>query len=154
MPYAELQKYLPESVDGYTPAEAPAGSSQNMGAFSMSTAEQTFTGPAGADGNAPNIHVAIVDYGGSEAGSAMMGAPIMMMNLSQEDAHQRNNTLKMDVPYTWAAENYNKDSKEAKVTAVTRYRYMITVEARNQSEDKSEMVKTMAADIAKKFDGK
>jgi hypothetical protein len=154
MPYAELQKMLPTSVDGYTPAEAPGGSSQNMGGFSMSTAEQTFTGTAGADGNAPSIHVTLVDYGGTQAGSAMMGAPMMMMNVSSDDAHQRSGTLKLDVPYTWAAENYNKDSKQASVTAITRYRYMITVEARNQSEDKSEMVKTLAADIAKKFEGK
>jgi hypothetical protein len=37
--------------------------------------------------------------------------------------------LTMDTPYTWGSEEYNKDSKDAKVTAITRYRYVITVEA-------------------------
>ena len=37
---------------------------------------------------------------------------------------------------------------------VTRYRYMVTVEARNQGEDRSKMVLDLAESIAKKFDGK
>jgi hypothetical protein len=153
MPYAELQKFLPSSIDGYSPAEEPSGSSQNMAGFSMSQAAQTFAGTAGADGNAPSIVVTIVDFGGTEAGYGMMALP-MMMNMSQEDAHRRSGTIKSDVPYTSGLEDYNKDTKEAKVTYLTRYRYMITVEAKNQAEDQTAMVKTVAEDIAKKFDGK
>lgn len=151
--YTELQKRLPSAPDGYTAAEEPGGSSQSMGGFSMSQAEQKFTMPAGADGNAPTIEVTLVDFGGTQAAYGMMALP-MMMNVSSEDAHHRMSTIKVDIPYSWASEEYNKDSKEAKVAIVTRYRYLVTVEARNQAEDQSEMVKRLATDLARKFEGK
>lgn len=153
MPYAELQKFLPSAPSDYAAAEAASGSSQSMGAFSMSQTEQTFTKPAGADGTAPTIKVGIVDFGGTQAAYGMMALP-MMMNMSQEDAHRRMQTLKLSAPHTWGSEEYNKDDKSSKVTLITRYRYMITVEALNQGEDKSSMVKSLAEDIAKKFEGK
>jgi hypothetical protein len=153
MGYAELQEYLPAPPSGYEPVGEPEGFSQSMGGFSMSQAEQTFTRPADADGNAPSIQVTLVDFGGSEVAYGMMALP-MMMNISQEDAHRRMRTLTMDTPYTWASEEYNKDSKDAKVTAVTRYRYLITAEASNQTEDRSQWVKDLVEDIAKKFEGK
>ena len=151
--YTELQKALPPSPNGYTPSGEPSGSSQNMGGFSMSQAEQEYSGPAGAEGSAPGIQVTIVDFGGTQAGYGVLAAP-MMMGFSQEDAHSRMRTIKIDVPYTWGSEEYNKDNKTAKVTAVTRYRYLITVEARNQSDDQTEMVKGLVEEIARKFEGK
>jgi len=152
--YSELQKALPPSPNGYTPSGEPSGSSQSMGGFSMSQAEQDYSGPAGAaEGNAPSIHITIIDFGGTQAGYGMLAAP-MMMAFSQEDAHSRTRTITIDVPYTWGSEEYNKDSKTAKVTAVTRYRYVITVEARNQADDQSAMAKSLAEEIAKKFEGK
>ncbi len=153
MGYADLQKFLPAAPDGYAAEAEPEGSSQSITGFSMSTAEQTFTRPAGAEGSAPSIKVTIVDFGGTQAAYGLMALP-MMMNISQEDAHQRMGTLKMDTPYTWASEEYNKDTRDAKVTVVTRYRYSIAVEARNQSSDESAMVKRLAEDIAKSFAGK
>lgn len=154
MPYAELQKFLPSSPSGYTPAGEPSGSSQSMGAFSMSQVEQSYAAPAGADGNAPTIQVTLVDFGGTQAGYGMLAAPLMMMNYSREDAHSRMQTVKLDVPFTWGSEEFNKDDKTAKVTGVTRYRYVITVEARNQADDQSAAVKRLVEEIAKKFDGK
>jgi hypothetical protein len=151
--YSDLQKALPPSPNGYTPSGEPSGSSQNMGGFSMSQAEQEYSGPAGTEGNAPSINITIVDFGGTQAGYGMLAAP-MMMGFSQEDAHSRMRTIKIDVPYTWGSEEYNKDNKTAKVTAVTRYRYLITVEARNQADDQTDMVKGLVEDIAKKFEGK
>ena len=153
MGYAELQGFLPSPPSGYEPAGEPEGFSQSMGGFSMSQAEQTFTRPVGADGTAPSIQVTLVDFGGTEVAYGMMALP-MMMSFSREDAHQRITTLDMETPYTWASEEYDKDSKDAKVTAVTRYRYLITVEATNQTEDRSAWVKDLVEDIARKFEGK
>lgn len=153
VPYAELQKLLPAAPSDYKAAEEPSGSSQSMGGFSMSQAEQTFTKPAAADGSVPTIKVGIVDFGGTQAAYGMMALPLMM-NMSSEDAHHRMQTLKMDLPYTWGSEEYNKDDKSSTVTLVTRYRYVITVEARNQGEDMSAMAKAMAQEIAKQFEGK
>ncbi len=153
MPYAELQKLLPTEVSGYTASEAPDGSSQSMGGFSMSQTRQRWTGTAGADGSTPEVEVTLVDFGGTQQGYAMMAGPLMM-GFSQEDAHHKAGSVKVDIPHTAGWEEFNKDTKNAKFTAMTRYRYMITVEARNQGDDQSKMVRAMAEDIAKKFDGK
>lgn len=153
IPYTELQKLLPSAPSGYSAAEEPSGSSQSMGAFSMSQAEQKYVMPADAEGNTPTIEVTLMDLGGTQAAYGMMALP-MMMNISQEDAHHRMRSLKMDAAHTWGSEEYNKDNKDAKVTVVTRYRYAITVEARNQKDDQSAMVKDLAESIAKQFDGK
>jgi hypothetical protein len=154
VPYSELQEVLPASPNGYAPSGEPSGSSQSMGGFSMSQVEQTYSAPAGAaEASAPSINITIVDFGGTQAGYGMLAAP-MMMAYSQEDAHSRTRTIKMDVPYTWGSEEYNKDSKTAKVTALTRYRYVITVEARNQADDQTAMAKSLAEAIAKTFEGK
>ncbi len=153
MPYAALEKMLPSAPSGYKSKEDPSGSSNSNGAFSMSTAEQTFEQPAGADGRIPTVKVSIVDFGGTQTAYSMMALP-MMMNISSEDAHQRMGTLKMSPAYTWASEEFNKDDKSAKVTAITRYRYVVSVEATNQSSDQSAMVKSLAEDVVKKFEGK
>ena len=153
MPYAELQKLLPESIAGYSKAEEPAGSSQSMGAFSMSDAEQRYTAGPGADGIEPMIDVKIVDFGGTEGAYGMFALP-MMMNIQREDAHSRMRTLTLGPKYTWASEDFNKDSKDARITAITRYRYAITVEANNQHDDQSEMIKKIVEQIVREFENK
>ena len=153
MPYAELQKFLPASVDGYTPREEPSGQSQAMPGFSMSQAEQTWVAEAGADGNTPEVQITLIDFGGTQQGYAMMAAPLMM-NFSQEDAHRRIGSVKIDVPHSAGWEEFDKDTKSTKLTAITRYRYVITVEARDRGEDQSAMAKALAEAIAKKFEGK
>jgi hypothetical protein len=153
MGYEDLQKFLPSAPSGYSPEADPSGSSQSMGAFSMATAEQRFVKPAGADGATPTLIVTLIDFGGTEGAYGMMALP-MMMNLSQEDAHQRMKTMKLDLPYSWGSEEYNKDTRDAKFTVMTRYRYVITVDARHHGSDESEMVRRLAEDIARKFEGK
>jgi hypothetical protein len=153
MSYEDLQKFLPSAPGGYQVSGEPSGSSQTMTGFSMSQAEQEYSKPAGEDGNAPTVSVKIVDFGGSQMAYGLMALP-MMMNLSQEDAHHRMKTITMNTPYSWASEEYDKDNKDSKVTVVTRYRYIITVEASNQSDDQTDMVKSLADDIASKFEGK
>lgn len=153
MPYVELQKQLPTSISGYTAREAPSGSQQTMAGFSMSQAEQTWVKEADAQGMTPEIQVTVIDFGGTQQGYAMMAAP-MMMGFSQEDAHHRVGSTKVDVPYTGGWEEFDKDTKNAKITAITRYRFVIAVEARNSGEDQSAMVKKLAEEIAKKFEGR
>ena len=153
MPYVELQKQLPASIDGYTAKEAPGGSQQSMGGFSMSQAEQTWVKAPNAEGTTPEIHITVVDFGGTQQGYAMMAAP-MLMGFSQEDTHRRVGSVKVDLPYTGGWEEFDKDTKNAKFTAITRYRFAVTVEARNSGEDQSAMVKQLAGEIAKKFEGK
>ncbi len=56
MPFADLEKYLPQSVDGYT-AEKPDGASVNMGKMSYSGANIRFK-----KDNGDWVKVSIVDY--------------------------------------------------------------------------------------------
>jgi hypothetical protein len=153
MSYTELQKYLPDAPSGYSKAEEPGGSSQSIGSFSMSEAEQKYVAAADANGNTPTIRVKIVDFGGTEGAYGMFALP-MMMNIKQEDAHRRMGTIQLGPEHTWASEEFNKDNKDAKVTAITRYRYVITVEADNQSEDQSDMVRKLTEKLARRFEGK
>src|ERR1035437_195609 len=56
LPYAELQKYLPESIDGYK-ADKPGGASINMQKISYSSADVQFKNDKGG-----HIKVTIIDY--------------------------------------------------------------------------------------------
>lgn len=153
MPYAELQKFLPASIAGHTPREEPTGSQQAMAGFSMSQTSQTWVEAPNASGTSPEIEVTIVDFGGSQQGYAMMAAP-MMMGFSQEDARRRVGSIKVDVPHAGAWEEFDKENKDAKITAIARYRFVITVESRHKGEDQSALVKSVAEEVARKFDGK
>lgn len=153
MSYTELQKYLPDAPSGYTKAEEPGGSSQSIGAFSMSEAEQKYVGPPDANGNAATIRVKLVDFGGTESAYGMFALP-MMMNIKQEDARRRMGTIALGPEHTWASEEFNKVNKDAKITAITRYRYVITVEAENQTEDQSDMVRRFTEQVVRRFEGK
>lgn len=152
IPYTELKGFLPTSLDGYTAQGGASGSQQSMGAFSMSQASQTWE-RTGGDGNTPAIEITLVDFGGTEQGYAMMAAPLLM-NYSQEDDHHRIGSVPIDVPHASGWAEYNKDDHDTKVTVVARYRFLITVEARGQSDDQSATVKAVAEEIARKFDGK
>jgi len=153
MSYTELQKFLPDAPSGYAKAEEPGGSSQSIGAFSMTEAEQKYVGQADADGNTPTIQVKLVDFGGTEGAYGMFAMP-MMMNIKQEDARRRMGTIALGPKHTWASEEFNKVNKDAKVVAITRYRYMITVEAENQTADQSDMVRKFTEQVVRRFEGK
>lgn len=153
MPYAQLHEFQPTEIDGYTREGDPSGSQQAMPGFSMSQSEQRWVGAAGGDGVTPEVMVTLTDFGGTELGYAMMAAP-MLMGFSREDDRQRVGSTAIDVPQASGWEEYDKQTRDAKVTAVARYRYVITVEARNQTEDQTEMVRRLATEIARKFEGK
>jgi hypothetical protein len=152
MDYKALQAML-VVPDGYTADGGPEGSSTAMAGFAMSEAKQKYVGPAGADGTTPRIDVDIIDFGGSQMGYSMLAMP-MMMNLSQEDDKRRMRTVKLGPEYTWASEEYDKQDHSSKVTAVTRYRYVVTVNAQSQTSDQSAAVTKFTEQVVKKFDGK
>jgi len=153
MSYTALQAFLPDAPSGYTKAEEPSGSSQTIGTFSMTEAEQEYVGATDAEGNALRIRVKLADFGGTEGAYGMFALP-MMMNISQEDAHHRMRTITLGPEHTWGSEEFDKDNKNSKVTAVTRYRYLITVEAENQRDDQTEMLRKFAERIVRRFEGK
>src|SRR5687768_17320566 len=72
----ELKAFLPTAIDGYKPKAEPSVARSDMGGFSFSTAEQEWVALSSADTNNPAlIKISLTDWGGSEGGYAIMGAP-------------------------------------------------------------------------------
>jgi hypothetical protein len=141
--FNELMKYLPQNVDGYK-AEEPTGSTTNSMGFSLSQVERKFTKP-GTDGNESYIHLTIVDY---NAGYAFYAGLTYWaaMDIQQETTEGYQKTFKPGIEYSVAYEEYTKSNKTAKVTYSLGYRFLLTMEANNQSN--TDLLK----DIAKRMD--
>jgi hypothetical protein len=153
MPYAELQRFLPSAPDGYEADGEPSGAQQNMAGFSLSEAEQSFVAPARADGTTPRIDVKLTDIGSSEVAYSMFAMPLML-NMSMEDDERRMRTLPLGGEHTYASEEYRKDSHDVTVTAVTRYRYVVNVEASGQDGDRTDEIRALVERIVRGFEGK
>lgn len=150
MAYSDLQKYLPESVAGLEPDGDPSGQSQSAAGFSMSQAERRWIGPEATDGARREVKVSIVDFGGSQQGYAMLAAPLLM-GFSREDDQEKVGSVKMDLAHTGGWLELRKDTKNVAFTAVTRYRFVIKVEAEGFGEDKSDLARSLAEDVARKL---
>jgi hypothetical protein len=152
MTYQALQAML-MAPDGYTPEGGPEGASQAMAGFAMSQAKQRYVKGAAADGTVPTVEVEIVDFGASDLGYTTLAMP-MMMNLSREDDQERMRTITLGPAHTWASEQYGKQDHRTRITAVTRYRYVVTVTAESQGSDQSAAITKFAEQLVRKFDGK
>jgi hypothetical protein len=141
MPYADLEKYLPENVDGYKKGE-PTGESMNMTGMSWSTAEVDFTN----DKN-ETIKVTLVDYNQAASMYTSMAA-VWGSGFSMDSPEEKANGIKLDNDIAgW--EDYHKKSKDVDVTLGIGYRFYLTVHADNQ--ENTEFAKSVAKsmDLAK-----
>jgi hypothetical protein len=77
----------------------------------------------------------------------------MLAGAPAPDAEQRVRTRKLSIPYTWLSEEYYPQAHTAKLTAITRFRYIITVTAQLQPSDPTPMLADMVAQIATLFNG-
>jgi hypothetical protein len=136
MHFNELMKYLPQNVDGYK-AEEPSGSTTNSMGFSLSQVERRFN----KEGNDSYIHITIMDY---NAGYAFYAGLTYWaaMDIQQETTEGFQKTFKPGIDYSVGFEEYTKSSKTAKVTYSLGYRFLLTMEANNQSN--TDMLKSIA----------
>lgn len=134
MPYAELMKYLPQSLDGYKRGE-PDGASMNMPGTSYSSADVTFTNDKGED-----VKVTIIDY--NQAYALYTGATAMWaMGMSIDTPDEKAQGVKFENNIAgW--EQFRKKSGDATVTLGVGYRFWVQVEADNQKD--TEWVKSVA----------
>jgi hypothetical protein len=153
MSYTALQAFLPDAPPGYKKSDEVGGSSQRMSGWSMTDADQDYYLEGAPDGTRPTIHVKLVDFGGTQTGYGILAMP-MMIDMQQEDAHSRTATVKLGPAFTWAREEFDKDNKDAKMMAVTRYRYLIEVEAMGHGTDLMPLVKSLTENVVRKFEGK
>lgn len=137
MPYADLEKFLPQSVDGYK-AEQPKGASVNMGQMSYSTADVTFK-----KDNGDMVKVTILDY--NRAYQIYTQASLAWsMGMSVDSPNEKAETVKLDnTDGGW--ESYKKTSKQASITVGVSSRFFVKVEANNQAD--IEMVKSVAKSV-------
>ena len=149
MPYKELEGFLPSSISGYKLEGEPSGSQQSMPGFSISQAEQNWVNDAGD----AHIKVQIADWGGTQ-GNYAMASTALAMGFNAEDDKQRTESLKLDVPTTNGVATFNKQDNSATLVVGTRYRYLVNLSSTGAKEDQTGMLKEVATDIAKKFEGK
>lgn len=137
MPYADLQKYLPQSIDGYK-ADKPDGATVNMGQVSYSSAIIRFS-----KDNGDWVKVSIIDY--NQAYQLYSGATALWaMGMSVDSPQEKAEGVKLDNNVTgW--EVYQKNSKNATITLGVGSRFLVSVDANNQTD--VEMVKSVIKTI-------
>ncbi|MFN8360442.1 MAG: hypothetical protein U0264_11060 [Candidatus Kapaibacterium sp.] len=139
MPYQDLQKYLPESVAGFTPRD-PTGATMNMTGMSYSNAERTYF-KTGADGSEEYVTVTLLDYNATAdlytGMTALWGA-----NFSMEDQNGYSKSYDAGVKDVAGWEHYDKQGKNSELTLAIGGRFILTIKANNQSNN--DMTKSLA----------
>jgi hypothetical protein len=154
MPVDQLKTFLPTAIDGYKPKAEPSIQQTAFGEYQFSIAEQEWVSTSSADTNNPaTIKVNVTDWGGSEGAWAMQSMAFAF-NVKTENAQERSGTVDLGLDHTTAMEKFEKESKNSSLTTVTRYRYFINLEAQNQTEDQTPLLKKIAVETAEKFKDK
>ncbi len=136
MPYAELQKLLPATIEGFK-TEEPNGGSVNMTGMSYSNAEGKYT--KGGEW----VKISIVDY--NQAYGLYSAATAMWaMGMSVDTPNEKANGMKLD-DNIGGWEVYQKKTKKAAVTLGVGERFWVNVEASGQ--ENTEWVKSIAKSI-------
>jgi hypothetical protein len=128
MNYKDLQKYLPESISGYT-AEEPTGESMQMGMFSFSTASRRYIKdtPEGQD----YIEIQITDY--NQTQEMFMGVTAAWAaGFKMENDQRMEQSFKTDIENVSGFETYDKVNHNAEVTYAVAWRFIIQANASNQ----------------------
>ncbi len=135
MPYEELMKFLPASIDGYT-KEEPNGATVNVPGSSYSSADCNYTNDKGE-----RVHVTIVDY---NQAYGMYNGLTAMWAFSVDTPEEKSNGVKLDNNIAgW--EQFRKKSGDAVITLGVGYRFWVQVEADAQKD--TEGVKEIAKSI-------
>ena len=134
MPYEELMKYLPGSIDGYTKGKTD-GATVNMMGASYSNANVTFEN----DKN-ERIKIQLVDYNAAYSMYSTLTA-MWAMGMSIDTPDEKANGVKLEGDIGgW--EVYKKKSKDVNLTLGIGYRFWLNIEADNQ--DNTDFVKSIA----------
>ena len=128
MHYKDLQKYLPESINGYT-AEKAKGESTQMGMFSLSQASRRYVmdTPEGQK----FVKIEIMDYNQSQ--EMFMGFTAMFAGgMKIENDQKIEQTFDPGFKHVTAYETYNKIRKDAELTYAVGWRFIISAKANKQ----------------------
>lgn len=141
MPYQDLQKYLPSSINGYT-AEEPSGSTINMSGMSYSNAKRDFVRSSETSGETSRISVELFDY--NSAFDIYSGLTILWgANFSMEDDQKYTRTFDPGIKDVTGFEEYYKKDKNANITYAIGGRFILTIKA-NGEQTGTEAAKDIA----------
>ncbi len=135
---AELKKFLPSEIDGYTAAEAES-QSMDMEGMSWSIVSKEFTKDDGT-----RIKVTITDYNASES---MWGAATMMFAIkwSVDNADESSMTIQTNNTMINGHERFGKKDKNATLTYGLGGRFLLQIEGSKQTS--TDFVKAVASRI-------
>lgn len=135
IPHQDLQKYLP-NISGYQKDGEPDGESVNMMGASFSKTSQKYKkGDLEAE-------VTIVDYNGAYA---MYGAATAIWAMGLSVDNKEETTKGVEISGAKGMETFKKGSKKATVVLGIAERFLITIDAENQTD--TEFVKEIAKSI-------
>jgi len=139
MHFAELQKYLPESLPGLKSQE-PNGQTTNVTGFSMSSVERDYTD----DATGRRVKITLMDY--NEAYALYAGVAYWAaLGLSTETSDGFQKSFKSDIADVSGMEEFSKSNKSAKINYAIGYRFILTIE---ESEAKGiDFIKDAASKI-------
>lgn len=132
IPYTELQKLLPASIDGYEKDGEPEGQSMNMVGASYSTASQNYK-----KGD-HYLKLTLVDYNAAY-GLYGMATAFMASGFSSENADEKMGGIDLGVANAKGWEVIRKKEKKATISVGVADRFFVTAEADNQ--ENSELLK-------------
>lgn len=127
MPYAELQKLLPTDLSGYM-AKEPEGSNTDIPGFSMAQATRRYEKPDGS-----YVTISLTDWNASEAGWTGATA-LFALKYRSDNSSENSGTFQTDDPLVNGSDRFGKQDKNANVTYALGARFLLVVEANNQSD--------------------
>jgi hypothetical protein len=137
IPYEDLETYLPSDISGYTAGD-PEGQTMSMQGFSFSSASIEFYN---SDDN--SIRITLIDY---IAASSMFQAATAMWGSGMSYENDEMSARSIDWSDNIAGwEEFNKVDNEATLVLGIGDRFLLTIEAENQSG--IDFVKSVAKDM-------
>jgi hypothetical protein len=122
----KLVAFLPASLDGYQ-AEEPETSSMEVPGMSTTTASRTFT-----SADKGNVKVTLTDFNGAE-GSYGIQALMFSIKIRTENKDMMSGTFQTNNELINGHEEFNKNSKNVTVIYGLGGRFILNIEADNQS---------------------
>ncbi|MBI2794502.1 MAG: hypothetical protein HYX66_07635 [Ignavibacteria bacterium] len=126
MPYQELQKFLPEAINGYTMQE-PEGGSVEVPGMSYSNAKATYTNPDGAQ-----INVNITDYNNTEMGFTAATA-MFALKMKIDDENETAETFQTDNPRISGYKRVGKTDGRSSLSYSIAGRFYIEIDGSQQT---------------------
>ncbi len=136
IPYEELYKYLPESIDGYKKGE-PTGATMTMQGLSYSSAEVAYK-----NDNGDRVKISIIDYSAAFSLYTMSTA-MWGMGMSVDTPEEKGKSITVGDMKGW--ESFKKKSKKASVVLGAGDRFLVAVDADKQ--ENTDFVKSVAGKV-------